>query len=676
MVNPPARKRHVVSRDRNGCVTCRARRLKCDEGKPSCQNCTRFKIQCGGYKNRLVFKDQTDRLRKKHGSGSHSRNAKQQSPPAPNGVTAPADMTQVHHSTHWQSVYVAAESLTEMSAGLEHNGHGTKEGVHESQSGAGEETHATDLSLNFFNINHDDESPAQGHYDNTQSPDDSVPSDPDDLGALDATFSPLETSHNGETTIHRPQPSLISHSSQSPSQPTSQSDLIQVAPSGIMESAKFPEDLIYYHHIRDGPPYGLLSVLSLDNMFQVKYLDASFFHAALALSAFDISHIEGNNVLAKKARLHALDHYVTALGTVSRTSNLLDLGFRPDRSYAAISWLATTLFLAHFELQRGEMRLWYIHSCAAVNRLSRDIRLVRGSVMGEPILRSFSRIAALLNIYDRTYSVQPKTCPDIPNSLQDSLLLSPCPTDRLLFTLPRVIELEEDWRSNPQEEDRFREQADKLISELEEWRCSLDEADVPFFNDIQSPEGGGAFSISPLTLSDSRQPIRAATNFMHYLISLLRLGTHYLPGSGRQQPSNSEHLVLLVCRLAAGVTPQQCAAINAYGHGMVPALMNAYYITHDGSVKAWIVDWLNKFPREREGIWNVRHATRLLAYIDEEYSRRGAGQNWGVIKVRMIDLEDENTPEPVDVEKTEDRFTVEIYSRSKRGWSIDFVDVP
>ncbi|RFU31827.1 hypothetical protein B7463_g4522, partial [Scytalidium lignicola] len=34
---------------KSGCVTCKARRVKCDETKPYCQKCTRFGRKCGGY---------------------------------------------------------------------------------------------------------------------------------------------------------------------------------------------------------------------------------------------------------------------------------------------------------------------------------------------------------------------------------------------------------------------------------------------------------------------------------------------------------------------------------------------------------------------------------------------------------------------------------------------------
>ncbi|CAI6263454.1 unnamed protein product [Periconia digitata] len=38
------------SKSRNGCVTCKAKRLKCDETKPTCQQCARRTVACGGYK--------------------------------------------------------------------------------------------------------------------------------------------------------------------------------------------------------------------------------------------------------------------------------------------------------------------------------------------------------------------------------------------------------------------------------------------------------------------------------------------------------------------------------------------------------------------------------------------------------------------------------------------------
>ncbi|KAI2635239.1 hypothetical protein GGS21DRAFT_101366 [Xylaria nigripes] len=54
----PAQKRAPVrKRTKTGCLTCRKRRIKCDEGKPTCNNCLKSKRQCEGYNQRVIFKD-------------------------------------------------------------------------------------------------------------------------------------------------------------------------------------------------------------------------------------------------------------------------------------------------------------------------------------------------------------------------------------------------------------------------------------------------------------------------------------------------------------------------------------------------------------------------------------------------------------------------------------------
>lgn len=48
-----------------GCQTCKKRRIKCDEGQPSCSRCLRAGRQCGGYgggPRKIRFKDQTKRF--------------------------------------------------------------------------------------------------------------------------------------------------------------------------------------------------------------------------------------------------------------------------------------------------------------------------------------------------------------------------------------------------------------------------------------------------------------------------------------------------------------------------------------------------------------------------------------------------------------------------------------
>ncbi|KAL2443840.1 hypothetical protein ABEF95_013578 [Exophiala dermatitidis] len=54
-----AKKSAAKRRTKTGCLTCRKRRIKCDEGKPSCRNCIKSKRECAGYVQPLVYKQQT-----------------------------------------------------------------------------------------------------------------------------------------------------------------------------------------------------------------------------------------------------------------------------------------------------------------------------------------------------------------------------------------------------------------------------------------------------------------------------------------------------------------------------------------------------------------------------------------------------------------------------------------
>ncbi|TVY32525.1 putative transcriptional regulatory protein, partial [Lachnellula occidentalis] len=53
----PGSKEKGRKRTKTGCLTCRKRRIKCGEERPTCQNCTKSKRQCEGYNQRVVFKD-------------------------------------------------------------------------------------------------------------------------------------------------------------------------------------------------------------------------------------------------------------------------------------------------------------------------------------------------------------------------------------------------------------------------------------------------------------------------------------------------------------------------------------------------------------------------------------------------------------------------------------------
>ncbi|KAH9823708.1 White-opaque regulator 1 [Teratosphaeria destructans] len=50
-------KKEIKRRTKTGCMTCRKRRIKCDEGQPTCRNCAKSKRECLGYE--ALFKQQS-----------------------------------------------------------------------------------------------------------------------------------------------------------------------------------------------------------------------------------------------------------------------------------------------------------------------------------------------------------------------------------------------------------------------------------------------------------------------------------------------------------------------------------------------------------------------------------------------------------------------------------------
>jgi hypothetical protein len=49
MFSRPSNKKEIKRRTKTGCLTCRKRRIKCDEGRPLCNNCRKSKRECQGY---------------------------------------------------------------------------------------------------------------------------------------------------------------------------------------------------------------------------------------------------------------------------------------------------------------------------------------------------------------------------------------------------------------------------------------------------------------------------------------------------------------------------------------------------------------------------------------------------------------------------------------------------
>ncbi|KAE9381976.1 hypothetical protein N431DRAFT_425527 [Stipitochalara longipes BDJ] len=53
LINPDSsradKKKRYHNKSKNGCRTCKSRRVKCDEGRPGCQRCRTFGFECDGY---------------------------------------------------------------------------------------------------------------------------------------------------------------------------------------------------------------------------------------------------------------------------------------------------------------------------------------------------------------------------------------------------------------------------------------------------------------------------------------------------------------------------------------------------------------------------------------------------------------------------------------------------
>ncbi|SMQ46562.1 unnamed protein product [Zymoseptoria tritici ST99CH_3D7] len=54
----PGQQRRYAPKTRTGCITCKIRRVKCDEGKPYCKRCTTTGRKCDGYTNLVEQKQQ------------------------------------------------------------------------------------------------------------------------------------------------------------------------------------------------------------------------------------------------------------------------------------------------------------------------------------------------------------------------------------------------------------------------------------------------------------------------------------------------------------------------------------------------------------------------------------------------------------------------------------------
>ncbi|PVI01739.1 hypothetical protein DM02DRAFT_336736 [Periconia macrospinosa] len=87
-------RRKSSTKSRNGCVTCKARRVKCDETKPGCNQCARRRMKCGGYRKDIRFRTVEKPL-----AAAAARTSKPDHRPRASIVSLPKSDTIVNHSS-------------------------------------------------------------------------------------------------------------------------------------------------------------------------------------------------------------------------------------------------------------------------------------------------------------------------------------------------------------------------------------------------------------------------------------------------------------------------------------------------------------------------------------------------------------------------------------------------
>lgn len=103
-------KKPKKTKSRNGCVTCKKRRLKCDETKPLCQNCIKKGIVCGGYAINFKWRDFSDTATSHKSAAAEAAHAggAGAGAAAAAAARAPPDQACAHHersSTHDQPAH-------------------------------------------------------------------------------------------------------------------------------------------------------------------------------------------------------------------------------------------------------------------------------------------------------------------------------------------------------------------------------------------------------------------------------------------------------------------------------------------------------------------------------------------------------------------------------------------
>ncbi|OAA77930.1 OefC protein [Akanthomyces lecanii RCEF 1005] len=74
VTGPTSDAKVTKGRSKTGCITCRRRKKKCDEGKPACMNCEKNSVVCEGYIEKQIWKNGKERAEEgKHPNNDHAQ---------------------------------------------------------------------------------------------------------------------------------------------------------------------------------------------------------------------------------------------------------------------------------------------------------------------------------------------------------------------------------------------------------------------------------------------------------------------------------------------------------------------------------------------------------------------------------------------------------------------------
>ncbi|KAF7160434.1 hypothetical protein CNMCM6106_007914 [Aspergillus hiratsukae] len=587
--------------------------------------CRRINLPCEGYAQRITFKDQTNlvvarvtgRPSGKRGRSSSSKNDEHDEPNGtftnsssrkPTGVRGPPSPPSSESS----------ESCSPVEAKQE-------------------DTKATfrrdpDTPTDSESELYSEIKPDQGH---------STPACPDALHTAPDSWMAM---HDGYLTPYSP---ISAGNVLSPHRILFNSSL------SLLGAFEFPEDYTYYEYSANGHLSGLSKVLPLSEILKSQAMSHHVYNAAMALAALTMSSFDPYSRGSISLRRHAFHHSLKAIQGLnaelssSSTADTVSRSWNYDR---ILSLFATTMLLANFELQRGALLSWRSHMQGAALCLNTGYKQLMQTPAGMLLIRAFARMALLLRLYNKDYSVtSPETMPTKLSRWLDQLLKqSSHLRDRILLLVEEVTALEIQKRQEPELDSFWSSKSSELLCKLDKWRTDVPVDEIPVDDEISgayltissSDDPASLVRVSALVFPNARDPCTSAVNYAAYLCTSMRARTRYLPDSGRMVPPDAERTALTICRIAAGIPPTRFGESFTHSYGMLPSVVGAYRWSTNPGLRNWVKHWLTGYQGPREGIWNVQQTLKLLATMDS-LPKPG----WHFVAMKVIDEPQEPSPD-------------------------------